>query len=100
MPDGPDVRNRAMSAAATGGPAVAKAMERTHTLYLKADWTRRDDAITRALQHHGRSGVPLYLLYAPGQPEPRILPQLLTEGLVVEALERKKWTSGRQADAP
>jgi len=75
---------------ALGGPAVARAMERTHTLYLKADWTRRDDEITRALQRHGRSGVPLYLLYTPGQPEPRILPQLLTEGLVVEALERKE----------
>jgi len=73
---------------ALGSPAVAKALERTNTLYLKADWTRRDDAITRALQRHGRSGVPLYLLYAPGQPEPRILPQLLTEGLVVEALKR------------
>jgi thiol:disulfide interchange protein DsbD len=30
--------------------------------------------------------VPLYLLYAPGVAEPRVLPQLLTEGVVVEAL--------------
>ena len=38
------------------------------------------------LQRRGRSGVPLYLLFTPGSPEPRVLPQLLTEGVVVEAL--------------
>ena len=35
----------------------------------------------------GRSGVPLYLLYPAGGGEPRILPQLLTEGVVVDALK-------------
>ncbi len=34
---------------------------------LKADWTRHDDAITQALTGLGRSGVPAYALYAPGQ---------------------------------
>ncbi|KQY85159.1 thiol:disulfide interchange protein [Brevundimonas sp. Root1423] len=67
-------------------PGVAAAMEQTGALYLVGDWTRRDDAITAELQRHGRSGVPLYLLYSPGSAEPRILPQLLTEGVVVEAL--------------
>jgi thiol:disulfide interchange protein DsbD len=65
---------------------VSAAIRRTDTLYLVGDWTRRDDAITAALQRHGRSGVPLYLLYRPGEDEPQILPQLLTEGLVIEAL--------------
>jgi thiol:disulfide interchange protein DsbD len=31
--------------------------------------------------------VPLYLLYSPGSAEPRILPQLLTEGVVIDALK-------------
>tara|TARA_R110002124_G_scaffold65499_2_gene179100 strand:+ start:8744 stop:10891 length:2148 start_codon:yes stop_codon:yes gene_type:complete len=66
---------------------VAAALEATGTVYLVGDWTRRDDAITAELARHGRSGVPLYLYYAPGQAEPRILPQLLTEGVVVEALK-------------
>jgi thiol:disulfide interchange protein/DsbC/DsbD-like thiol-disulfide interchange protein len=66
--------------------AVADALARENGVYLVGDWTRRDDAITAELQRHGRSGVPLYLLYAPGAAEPRILPQLLTEGLVIEAL--------------
>ncbi|MFZ3219103.1 MAG: thioredoxin family protein, partial [Rhodoferax sp.] len=35
---------------------------------LRADWTRRDPAITRALEQLGRSGVPVYVLYAPGRP--------------------------------
>jgi thiol:disulfide interchange protein DsbD len=72
--------------AALGSPAVAAAMQRTNAVYLVADWTRRDDAIATELARHGRSGVPLYLLYTPGQPRPRILPQLLTAGVVVEAL--------------
>jgi len=65
---------------------VKAAMERSNAVYLVGDWTRRDDAITAELQRHGRSGVPLYLLYSPGAAEPRVLPQLLTEGVVVEAL--------------
>ncbi len=63
------------------------AMARSNAVYLVGDWTRRDDAITAELQRHGRSGVPLYLLYSPGSPEPRILPQLLTEGVVIDALK-------------
>lgn len=68
-------------------PGVAAAMARTRAVYLVGDWTRRDDAITAELQRHGRSGVPLYLLYSPESARPRILPQLLTEGVVVEALK-------------
>ena len=73
--------------AALSSPRVAKAMAQANAAYLVGDWTRRDDAITRELQAHGRSGVPLYLLYRPGQAEPEILPQLLTEGVVIDALE-------------
>ena len=69
---------------ATAG--VKAAIEGSNAVYLVGDWTRRDDAITAELLRHGRSGVPLYLLYAPGVAEPRVLPQLLTEGVVVDAL--------------
>ena len=68
-------------------PGVKRAMEQANAVYLVGDWTRRDDAITAELQRHGRSGVPLYLLYRPGQAEPEVLPQLLTEGVVIEALK-------------
>jgi DsbC/DsbD-like thiol-disulfide interchange protein/cytochrome c biogenesis protein CcdA len=46
---------------------------------LVGDWTLGDAAIGRFLERQGRSGVPLYLYYAPGQ-EPQVLPQLLTAG--------------------
>ena len=76
-------------ATALSSRRVAEALEETNAAYLVADWTRRDDAIAAELARHGRSGVPLYLLYTPGRPRPRILPQLLTDGVVVEALAAK-----------
>jgi thiol:disulfide interchange protein DsbD len=65
---------------------VAEALQSSRAVYLKADWTRRDAMIASALAEHGRAGVPLYLLYRPGVEAPTILPQLLTPGLVAEAL--------------
>jgi thiol:disulfide interchange protein DsbD len=65
--------------------AVASAFAHTGAVYLKADWTKRDAAIANALSAQGRSGVPLYLVYGKG-PAPRVLPQLLTSGIVVDAL--------------
>ena len=53
---------------------------------LRADWTRHDPVITEALARFGRSGVPLYLYY-PEQGPPRVLPELLTPGLVLAALD-------------
>ena len=46
---------------------------------LRADWTRRDPAVTAALAQLGRSGVPVYAIYKPGRP-----PVLLSEILSVE----------------
>jgi thiol:disulfide interchange protein DsbD len=54
--------------------------------YLVADWTNRNDAVTRLLEENGRSGVPLYLYYAPGAAKPKILSQILTEGEVLGAI--------------
>lgn len=54
---------------------------------LKADWTNRDEVITRELEKFGRSGVPLYVLYPAGG-EPEVLPQVLTPSIVLKALEK------------
>ena len=76
---------------ALAGRQVADAFAKTGAVYLKADWTNPDPRIAKALADQGRSGVPLYLVYAAkASAPPRILPQLLTEGLVVEALETAK----------
>ncbi len=70
-------------------PAVWEAMAERGLVALKADWTRRDPEISRALESYGRSGVPVYVLYR-GDPgaEPRLLPEVLTESLFLAALER------------
>jgi thiol:disulfide interchange protein len=56
---------------------VAQSFKERNVAVLVGDWTRGDAAIGRFLAKHGRSGVPLYLYYAPGR-EPKILPQILT----------------------
>lgn len=66
---------------------VADALADTGTVYLKGDWTRKDEVIAAELARHGRAGVPLYLVYDRAGAEPVILPQILTEGVVVRALE-------------
>ncbi|QBE67251.1 DUF255 domain-containing protein [Pseudoduganella lutea] len=48
---------------------------------LRADWTRRDPAITEQLAQLGRSGVPVYVLFGPTDSQP---PQVLSEVLTVE----------------
>jgi len=71
-----------------GTKTVAEALTRTNAVYLKGDWTKRDGAIAAALAEHGRAGVPLYLVYGADGSDPVILPQLLTEGMVAEALDK------------
>lgn len=67
-------------------PAVQQILSGGKVTYLIGDWTNRDPAITQLLAQHGRSGVPLYLYYPAGASVPVILPQLLTEGDVLEVL--------------
>jgi thiol:disulfide interchange protein DsbD len=71
-------------------PAVTGVLARKGVATLKADWTNRDPAITRVLGQFGRNGVPLYLLY-PSRPgaEPAVLPQILSESAVIDALEKE-----------
>jgi thiol:disulfide interchange protein DsbD len=47
---------------------VLAAFDAKNVRTLRADWTRRDPAITQALAQLGRSGVPVYAVYAPGKP--------------------------------
>ena len=71
-----------------GTRTFAEALKRNNAVYLKGDWTNRDPAIAAALAEHGRAGVPLYLVYGADGSPPVILPQLLSEGMVAEALDR------------
>ncbi|MDG3442170.1 protein-disulfide reductase DsbD family protein [Nitrospirillum amazonense] len=71
---------------ALSSDTVHQALKGHNVALLKGDWTNRDAEITRVLQAHGRSGVPLYLFYRPGQAEPDVWPQILTEAQVLEAV--------------
>ena len=66
--------------------AVRSAFAAKNVAGLKGDWTRGDAAITALLQAQGRDGVPLYLLYPPGEGSPLLLPQILTEATLREAV--------------
>ncbi len=66
---------------------VREAFGKAGVAYLKGDWTNRDPEITSILEQHGRSGVPLYLLYGPGADEPVVLPQVLTTSTILEHLQ-------------
>ncbi len=66
--------------------AVRRAFEQAGVVKLKGDWTNRDPEITSLLKDLGRAGVPLYLLWVPGAAQPKILPQVLTESLILSEL--------------
>ncbi len=64
---------------------VKKLLREKDIVYLKADWTRKDPEIATILATYGRTGVPLYLLFPPVG-DPIILPELLTEDLLLDFL--------------
>ncbi|MEP6678336.1 MAG: thioredoxin family protein, partial [Betaproteobacteria bacterium] len=65
--------------------SVRAAFAKRGVVLVRADWTRRDAAITQALAALGRNGVPVYVLYRPGR-EPLLLPEVLHAGLIADAL--------------
>jgi thiol:disulfide interchange protein DsbD len=77
-------------------PEVQKEFRDRKVALLRADWTQHDEAITQALATLGRSGVPAYALYAPGQSEPQLLPEVLTPGIVTDALGKLPKTASSQ----
>jgi thiol:disulfide interchange protein DsbD len=75
---------------------VSRAFDDHGVVYMVADWTNHDARIAALLERHGRTGIPLYLMYpADTRLEPLILPQLLTRKTVLEAL---KTVSVKNAD--
>jgi len=67
-------------------PQVQQALQARGIVTLQADWTRRDEAITRELNRLSRSGVPVYAFYRSGQ-DPVLLPEVLTPALMIQTIE-------------
>ncbi|HWX49766.1 MAG TPA: protein-disulfide reductase DsbD domain-containing protein [Roseomonas sp.] len=66
--------------------AVRTAFARQGIAYLKGDWTDGNATLAEVLRAHGREGVPLYLVYPAGGGAPAVLPQILTESIVLRAI--------------
>ena len=73
-------------------PDVEEALRASGMVLLRADWTRRDEEISRALSALGRKGVPVYAIYRPGR-EPELLPEILTRDSVFTAIGISKETA-------
>ena len=58
---------------------------------VRADWTKHDEVIAQTLAELGRSGVPTYVLYSgDASSVPTMLPEVLTPGIVFNALDNIK----------
>ncbi len=68
------------------GPEMVAAMHQKGIVLLKGDWTNQDPQITALLASFGRSGVPLYVYYPVAQKPPVVLPQILSRGIVMDAI--------------
>jgi DsbC/DsbD-like thiol-disulfide interchange protein/cytochrome c biogenesis protein CcdA len=66
---------------------VRRRLRDSGIVLVRADWTKHDENIASALTELGRSGVPTYVFYRPGQPA-LVLPEVLTPGLVLDALDQ------------
>lgn len=84
---------------ALGQPEVRKAFADANVVLMRADWTQHDDAITQELEKLGRSGVPTYAIYVPGENQPRLLPEVLTPGIVTSAIAQLPHSSTQTAAA-
>jgi thiol:disulfide interchange protein/DsbC/DsbD-like thiol-disulfide interchange protein len=84
---------------ALGQPEVQKAFGDANVALLKADWTQHDETIGDTLANLGRSGVPAYVLYVPGESNPRLLPEVLTPGIVTDALAKLPRTATQAASS-
>lgn len=66
---------------------VKAAFDEANVAFLVADFTHKDPEIAEELKRRGRAGVPMYLWYPAGSREPQILPELLTQELVIGLVE-------------
>jgi len=77
---------------------VRRRLKDSGIVLVRADWTRHDESIGSALSELGRSGVPTYVFYVPGQPA-LILPEVLTPGIVFDALDQVRDRSKEKQEA-
>ncbi|MEM7766811.1 MAG: thioredoxin family protein [Pseudomonadota bacterium] len=75
-------------------PQVRQAMDDAGIVFMVADFTSKDETIASELKAHGRPGVPMYLLYGPGQSAPTLLPEALTPALMLREIDAVATAAG------
>ncbi len=71
-------------------PAVREAFKTKDIVPMKADWTNANPEITAALKKFGRVGVPFYVLHPANNGSPIVLPEILTQQIVLDALAKAR----------
>lgn len=66
---------------------VRQAFAETGTVFLTADFTKKNPLIAEELKKYARPGVPMYLYYAPGSSIPTVLPEILSPKMVIGLVE-------------
>jgi len=67
---------------------VRERLSRPDVTAMLADWTKPDPVIARYLARYGRYGIPFTAVYGPATPEGLILPELLTDSAVLDAVRK------------
>ena len=70
------------------GDKFYASLKSNNVTYLKGDWTFKDPQITKLLNQYNRNGVPLYLLFSSNSQDAQVLPQILTESLLLDKINQ------------
>lgn len=77
-------------------PAIRELFATQDVICMKADYTDKSDDLTKVLRSFNRAGVPMYLVY-PGKSDAILLPELLTQSMVTDAVDTARTELARQA---
>ncbi|MDX1710380.1 MAG: protein-disulfide reductase DsbD family protein [Rhodovibrionaceae bacterium] len=77
--------------------AVQQRLERPDVVTMRGDWTRPNEEIARYLRGFGRYGIPFNAVYGPGAPEGVALPEILSVGAVMRAMDKAAGNQRAQA---
>ncbi len=69
---------------------VRQAFGKTGTVFLTADFTKKNQVIAEEIKRYSRPGVPMYLYYSPGSSTPVVLPEILSRDLVIGLVEQNE----------
>lgn len=80
-------------------PQVKERLAQPRTIRMRADWSRPDPAIAAYIQRFGRFGIPMDVVYGPGNSDGQPLPEVLTPNIVLRALDDVSTRKIKSADS-